>query len=146
LRLPKYPTVTDDEHLAYEFLSQGSKGTIKKVVLYQQIEENIYNLAFGDWDEIKQTINDRMRSNNDDRDMVLVTVASTVIDFLKYHPNSMIFAQGSTTSRTRLYQIEIIANLAEITNLFEVFGNFEGNWEPLERNKNYRAFLLSPKE
>jgi hypothetical protein len=146
LRLEKYPIVTDDDHLAYEFLSQGSKGTIKKVVLFQQIGENIYNLAFGDWDEIKQSINDRIRSSNDDVELVLATVASTVIDFLNYHPSAMIFAKGSTKSRNRLYQMSIVANLAEITELLEVFGNFEGNWEPFKRNKNYQAFLLIPKE
>ena len=47
MNLEKYSLVTDDKHITYEFLSQGSKGTIKKVVHYQEIGENVFNLAFG---------------------------------------------------------------------------------------------------
>ena len=145
MNLEKYSVVTDDEHLTYEFLSQGTKGTIKKVLFYQEIEDNVYNLAFGDWDETIQKINDKARSNNDDRGKVLATVASTVIDFIKYHPAASVLAQGSTPGRTRLYQIGIGANWHAISKLFDVYGNFKGTWEAFEENKNYQAFLLKAK-
>ena len=145
MNLEKYPLVTDDEHLTYEFLSEGPKGTIKKVVLFQEVEDNVFNLAFGDWDEEKQKINDKTRSNNSDRDKVLATVASTVIDFIKYHPDASIFAQGSTRARTRLYQIAILSNLEEISKSFEIQGNSGGFWEPFEDKKNYQAILLEAK-
>lgn len=54
MNMEKYSVVSDNNHITYEFLSQGPRGTIKKVVFYQEIEENIFNLAFGDWDEKKQ--------------------------------------------------------------------------------------------
>ena len=82
----KYSVVSDNNHETYEFLSEGPNGTIKKVVLYQEIEDDIFNLAFGDWDEDNQRIDDRARTNNNDLDKVLATVASTVIDFIKHHP------------------------------------------------------------
>ena len=44
MNLEKYSVVTDDDHTTYEFLSEGPKGTIKKIVFYQELEENIFNL------------------------------------------------------------------------------------------------------
>lgn len=75
MNLDKYPVVSDNNHRTYEFLSEGPNGTIKKVVLYQEIDDNVFNLAFGDWDETNQKINDKARSNNNDRNKVLATVA-----------------------------------------------------------------------
>lgn len=143
--LERYSVVTDKEHFTYEFLSEGPNGTIKKVVIYQEIEDNVFNLAFGDWDETKQRINDKGRSNNNDSTKVLATVGSTVIDFIKYHPGATIFAMGSTASRTRLYQIGIQANFYKINQLFNIQGNLEGNWEPFKRGRNYQAFTLHAK-
>jgi hypothetical protein len=150
MNLEKYSITSDHHHLTYEFLSQGPNGTIKKVVQYQKIGEDVYNLALGDWDEANQKINTNVRSNNDDRDKVLTTVASTVIDFIKYYPAATIFAQGITPGKTRLYQMGINSNWREISLLFDVQGFFKeknsnGNWEPFEQRKNYQAFALKAK-
>lgn len=145
MNLNKYPVTSDSEHVTYEFLSEGPKGTLKKVVFYQEIGENIFNLAFGDWDEKDQKINDKVRSNNSDRDKVLATVASTVIDFIKHHPAAIILAQGSTPARTRIYQMGILANWEEIGQLFEIEGFSDGIWESFEDNKNYERFALQAK-
>lgn len=67
MNLDKYPVFSNDKRTFYKFLSEGPKGTIKKVVYYQAIGENLFNLAFGDWDEQNQMINDKIRSNNNDR-------------------------------------------------------------------------------
>ena len=145
MRLEKYSVVTDSYHVVYEFLSEGPNGTIKKVVFYQQIGDNLFNLAFGDWDEDEQKINDRIKSNNNDRDKVLATVASTAVDFVKYHPAAAILVQGSTASRTRLYQMEILANREEIDQLFYLEGFYRGIWEPFRSGTNYDRFVLKAK-
>jgi len=145
MNLEKYSVTSDYAHLAYEFLSEGPNGTIKKVILYQEIDHDVFNLAFGDWNEIEQRIDDEVRSNNNDRDKVLATVASTVIDFIKYYPNAQIFAKGITPGKTRLYQMGINSNWNDISELFEVQGNFKGKWEVFKRNKNYQAFALKAK-
>lgn len=143
--LEKYSVVSDNDHMVYEFLSEGPKGTIKKVVFYQEIGKNIFNLAFGDWDEGSQKINDKIRSNNSDLEKVLATVASTVIDFMKYHPNAMVLAQGSTPARTRFYQMGILANWDEISQSFHLEGFFEGELESFDEGQNYEAFALKAK-
>ncbi len=48
----KYLYKSEDKFEFFEFYSQGTKGIIKKVVEYQPTSEpNVYNLAFGDYDQ-----------------------------------------------------------------------------------------------
>ncbi len=145
MKLEKYSVVSDNTHIVYEFLSQGPNGTIKKVAFYQEISENIFNLAFGDWNEKEQKVDDRIRTNNSDRDKVLATVAFTVLDFINYHPESLIFIQGSTPARTRLYQIGILRTWTEINQLFDLRGFVGDKWEAFSNGKNYDAFILKAK-
>ena len=146
MNFTSYAVVSGSDHEIYEFLSEGPKGTIKKVVVYQEIQDDVYNLAFGDWDENDQRINDQTRSNNNDRDKVLATVALTVIDFMTYHPNAILFAKGGTTAKTRLYQIGIANNWNEIGQLFDIEGFYANSWEPFETGKNYQAFTLKARK
>ena len=145
MHLPKYSALVNASHETYEFLSSGPKGTIKKVVKYTEVQPDVFNLGFGDWDEAEQVVKDNTRTNNADRDIVLATVASTVIDFMQYHPDVILFAEGETPAKTRLYQMRIDSNWHEINQLFEVEGFADGNWEPFERGKNYKAFILRAK-
>lgn len=142
----KYPVVSSQGHTVFEFLSEGQKGTIRKVVRYQEITVNLFNLAFGDWDEERQALSDLVRSNNNDRDKVLATVAFIIFEFMEYHPSAVVFVKGSTEARTRLYQIGIKNNWLEISHLFSVKGYYQDSWEPFESAKNYDAFYISTKE
>jgi hypothetical protein len=146
MHLDRYTIKADHQHYTYEFLSRGPKGTIKKVVLFQPLRTGIINLAFGDWDEDAQSIRDDIRSNNADRDKVLATVAFTVMDFMEHYPETILFAQGATPARTRLYQIGINNHWQEISKLFRVEGFTNGTWEPFRQNRNYQAFVLRTKQ
>ena len=141
----RYIPLSDAVRETYEFLSSGPKGTIKKVVQYIAISQGVYNLGFGDWDEEAQSIRDDVRTNNEDRDKVLATVAFTVFDFMEHHPDAIILAEGSTPARTRLYQMGISDNLTEIGQLFDVEGYYNGGWEPFKKGRNYQAFSLKAK-
>lgn len=114
-------------------------------MIYREIELNVFNLEFGDWEDEQQKINDRTRSNNNDRDKVLATVASTVIDFMSRHPNAMIFAEGVTPGKTRLYQMAIHGHWEEIDKLFDIAGFNGDDWEPFISGRNYEAFTLKIK-
>jgi len=72
-------------------------------------------------------------------------VASAVIEFIKYYPDAIIFAKGSTPARTRLYQIGIFTNWQEISLLLDIEGFIEGYWLPIEKHRNYHAFLVRVK-
>lgn len=108
--------------------------------------ENVYNLAFGDYDEMKREINDLSVTNNGDSLKVLATVAATVYDFLKAHKNAWIIATGSTAVRTRLYRMGITNNLDEISKDFFIFGfTDKEEWLPFIPNEDYSAFLIIKK-
>ena len=145
--LQRYPSFTSNDYQDYEFYSEGPKGKVKKIVHYEKVNEKpiIYNIAFGDEDEETGRINDTAVTNNQDRDMVLATVASTIIDFTNHYGNHLIHAEGSTPARTRLYQMGISSIWEEISTDFEVYGLREGDWHEFMRSINYEAFLIKRK-
>jgi hypothetical protein len=145
MKIATYPFVRRPESYYYEFYSEGPNGSIKKVVEYFRLEEweaEVFNLAFGDWDEENNRINDLSISNNADREKVLATVATTIADFMVNHPDAIIIAAGSTASRTRLYQMGIAKVFDEINQGFEIQGYTNNSWQPFQKGVNYSAFLL----
>jgi hypothetical protein len=84
---PNYLYKSEKSLKIYEFISEGSKRTIHKMVEYSETgTENIYNLAFGDFNETTNAIDDSSITNNGDSIKVLATVASTVYAFTEKHP------------------------------------------------------------
>jgi hypothetical protein len=132
--------IEGDRHF---FFSEGPDGRIEKVVSYTKFQGiGVYNLAFGDWNEVSGRLDDLVITNNGDTQKVLATVAASVIYFMSEHPYATTFATGSTPSRTRLYQIGIRKHLIEISFKFEVRGFKQFNWEPFRPGRNYEAFLI----
>lgn len=105
----------------------------------------VYNLAFGDEDPFTGDINDKVVTNNKDRDVVLSTVATTIQTFIDHYGNHFIFVAGSTPARTRLYQMGIAKLLDEIAIDFDVFGIIGDDISPFKTNLNYEAFLVKRK-
>jgi hypothetical protein len=132
--------------MVFEFISQGPKGQIPKLVKYSETNlKDMYNLAFGDKDSKTGNINDTVISNNGDSDMILATVVSTVYAFTDKYPDSWVFATGSTKARTRLYRMGITKYITEIKKDFQVFGLREDEWEKFEKEVEYEAFLVKRK-
>lgn len=131
--------------MVYEFVSEGPKGPIKKLVQFTETNiQNVYNLAFGDYDENTKTIDDLSVSNNGDSLKILATGASTVYAFMENYPDSSIFATGSTSVRTRLYRMGITNNLAEIKEDFHVYGlSLHGKWTEFIIGEDYDAYLIT---
>ena len=143
----KYELSTDPDVTIFKFVSKGPKGEIPKLIMYQKTTiKNVYNLAFGDWDETTNEIDDKAISNNNDSEKILATVASTVLSFTYKYPKAMILVKGSTESRTRLYRIGISNNFEEINQNFVVLGYREERWQPFNKNTDYEAFLIERKK
>ena len=88
----------------FEFLSEGTKGQIQKVIQFEPMNlENLYNLAFGDRNLETGNVDDKVISDNGDIEKVLATVVSAVYAFADKHSDVWVYATGSTSSRTRLY-------------------------------------------
>jgi hypothetical protein len=146
MKLPKYQLKSDEKLSSYEFISEGPKGKITKRIQFTQINQNeIYNLAFGDINQESGEIDDLVVSNNGDSEKVLSTVVSAVYAFCDKHPNAWIFVAGSSSSRTRLYQMGISKYLDYIKEDFIVYGMGEYDWEKFELRKNYSSFLTKKK-
>jgi hypothetical protein len=145
MKYPKYPVVASHDHLMYLFWSEGPQGKIAKGIIYSKLKSNLYNLGFGDWNENLQQLDDSTRSNNGDREKVLATVASTTLDFTDKFPDAQIFIEGSTSARTRIYQMGIASNVLEINETFEVKGFRENDWHLFRTGDNYEAFLIKRK-
>jgi len=63
----KYLYKTEAKFTIYEFVSEGPKGRIIKMVEYiETATKNVYNLGFGDYDEKTNSINDLFVTNNGD--------------------------------------------------------------------------------
>lgn len=126
-------------------------GRIKKVIQFRRViaphsSNPIYNLGFGDFNEEESKIDDLIVSNNKDSEKVLVTVAAAVTLFTDKYPNALVFAQGSTSTRTRFYVMGISKYLHEITSSFEIWGSLnETEWELFRKNEPYKALLARRK-
>lgn len=129
------------------FNSVGPKGTILKIVRFDEMEAGYYNTALGD---IKDdgTIDFENPSNNNDILTVLNTVASIIEDFSIAHPGQDIFIKGSDDQRSTAYQWRLKRALESLKLKFEIWGLIKepDDWEPFEENGKYLAFLVVPVE
>ena len=146
MNLHCYGFTTESTHLCYDFISENERGRIRKSVLFMLIdpEEEVYNIAFGDYNELTGEVDDLSISNNHDGDKVLLTVAAAVFDFSRKHPNAVILAIGSTAVRMRLYRMKITKYYENISTLFDVEG-YSNGWQPFQPGIDYEAFLITRK-
>ena len=133
--------------MVYDFISEGPKGRIPKLVKFSETNlKDLYNLAFGDKDLKTGGINDTVISNNGDSEKVLATVVATVYAFTEKHPDSWVYATGSSKSRTRLYRMGITKYISEVEKDFEVLGMKDNGWHPFKKGEEYEAFLVKRKK
>jgi hypothetical protein len=160
MQIEKYETETDYNKLEYTFSSIG-RAIIKKKIVYEKFEEPediglpfntlVYNLGFGDLNELTGRIDDKIASNNGDMDKILATVAETAFNFWEKYPRALIYFRGSSPTgqeslRTYLYQKKINRYFDEISNFAEVFGLTINGWEEFVISENYMAFLILRKD
>ncbi len=120
--------------MVFEFVSEGPKGEISKLVQFGETNlKDFYNLAFGDKDPATGEINDSVVSNNNDSDKVLATVVATVYAFTNKHPEAWVYATGSTRSRTRLYRMGLTKYLAEIGRILTSTAKKRANGKDLRK-------------
>jgi hypothetical protein len=145
--LPSYNLIAQPDFLLFEFYSEGRKGLIKKRIRFSRVfaiafDSPIYSISINDLDVFGNFINDRVVTNNGDMDKVLATVANAAAQFTDVYPEALIFARGSTASRTRLYRIQISRHIARLGQRFEIIGILEsGRAERFTKDRPYEFFL-----
>jgi hypothetical protein len=146
MKLPRYELKAETSLMVFEFISEGIKGEIPKLIKYSETNlKDMFNLAFGDKNPETGEIDDKVVSNNGDSEKVLATVVATVYAFSDKYPDSWIFATGSTKVRTRLYRMGISKYVDEIKNDFEIYGLKDNEWEVFKKEIDYDAFLVKRK-
>jgi hypothetical protein len=146
MKLPRYELKAEKSLMVYEFISEGPRGQIPKLIKFSETTlKGFYNLAFGDKDMETGDIDDTVISNNGDSEQVLASVVSAVYVFTEFQNDAWVYATGSTKSRTRLYRMGISKYLNEVKQDFFVFGLHEGEWEEFEKEMDYTAFLVKRK-
>lgn len=147
MNLDRYELQSGEELETFEFVSEGPKGRIPKIVQYFPTNyKDLYHLGFGDKNQVTGEIDDTIVSNNNDNEKVLATVIATLYAFTEKHRNAQVYATGSTDSRTRLYRMGISKYLDEALEDFEIFGELENTWEPFRIDEEYKGFLVRRKE
>ena len=147
MKQPKYILKAEKDLTIFEFVSEGPKGRITKLVTFTETNlKDFYNLAFGDKDEKNGLINDRTVTNNNDTEKVLSTVVSAVFAFTDKYPDVWVYATGSTNARTRLYRMGINKHFKEVEKIFHIFGQLEQNWVPFESGIEFDGYVVKRKK
>jgi hypothetical protein len=146
MQLNRYPLITAESFITFEFISKGPKGEIYKLIAFQETDvANVYNLAFGDKNQHTGKLDDLSITHNSDKEQVLATVAFAVIVFTNRFPDASIYVEGSTAARTRLYQMGISRYHHEIKSEFIILGLKDESWEVFQQNVNYDCFVVKRK-
>jgi hypothetical protein len=149
MHLHHYELTIGESKLIFEFISQGPKGDIPKIIVFSKISDNgLYNLAFGDLDTKTGNVNDRVVSNNGDSEKVLATVVQALYIFFNSYPTCIVVAKGSTKSRTRLYRMGISKFRGLVNNVLFIMGRETevSDWEEFQLNKEYISFAVQIKK
>ena len=146
MKLDRYELKSDEQLTTFEFLSEGPKGKVEKIIQFSLVNQHhLYNLAFGDKNPETGEIDDKSVTDNGDSEKVLATVVASVYAFCERFPWAWVYATGSTSARTRLYRMGINKYYDNATADFDLFGQALNEWQQYEKGKDYQAFIIRRK-
>ncbi len=146
MKLDQYKLKAEQDFTTFEFLSEGAKGKIVKLVQFQQIEKtNVYNLAFGDFNPVTGELDDKIVTGNRDSEKVLASVVAAIYSFTEHYPDTWVYAIGSTEARIRLYRMGINKYFDIANNDFSILGEHQSGWEWYRKGREYMAFAVHKK-
>jgi hypothetical protein len=125
---------------AYRFESIGPRGIVQKFVLFEEMEDGMFNLAFGDI--VDGRTDDSLVSNNHDIEKTISTVVKAIRLFFEDKPNAVLGFDAVDERRLKLYNRIISKRFEEIINEFEVFGFQEGEKRNYSPGNFYTKFEI----
>lgn len=147
MKLGRYELKVGDNFITFEFVSEGPKGEVAKVVQFQQIDETtVYNLAFGDFNSLTGELDDKIVTDNGDSEKVLATVVAAIYLFTEQYPGAWIFATGSTPARTRLFRMGINKYFDIANKDFYILGEQQEKFNWYQKGEDYQAFVVHRKQ
>ncbi|WP_298709206.1 hypothetical protein [Chitinophaga sp.] len=103
----------------FDFDSEGVHGFIRKRVEFKMLQENHFNVGFGDLID-KYWVDDTAESNNGDVVKIFSTIVRVIEDFMAVHPKATLYFTGSTMQRTRIYSIILKRHYARFSKQFQI--------------------------
>ncbi len=122
----------------YLFESKGPGGTVLKLIVFYPIEENLWNLGFGDLH--KGQLDGTSMTNNHDVRRVLNTVAQAIHLFTEAYPESVVRVRPVDERRAHLYNLVFQRRYVEIAEHFEVLGWLGGEPSKYSPDRFYDTF------
>ena len=142
----KYHLKAESGFTRFEFISEGPKGAIRKLIEFQETTNPlVYNLAFGDFDAQTEKIDDLSVSNNGDTEKILATVVNAIYTFFNKYPDVFVYATGSTKARTRLYRMGLTRFYEERKKDFYLYGQVGDDFIEFKNGNEYDGFLVQRK-
>ena len=132
-----YKTMPTFGMKSFIFESKGEKGTIRKVIYFQEKGEKI-NVAFGDYS--KGIFSDRAVSGNSDYVQVIATVIQCIYKYSAKYPNRSLQIKPVDSKRKRFYNLILRRRHLEFEKDFEIFGIFgkkKIRYNPLEEYDSF---------
>ena len=115
------------------------------MILFQLLADDIYNLALLDYDLDSQKYSDLSVTDNGDMLEIFATLLNVITEFLNEYKSKKIYFEGSTPSRTRLYQIVINKIYNPHNQDLIILGLKNKEWYQFEPNINFEGFLIEKK-
>lgn len=134
--------------VTFRFTSIGSKGNIEKIIEFTYMQDNYWNLGFGDvkgddWE-------DNIISNNNDMRKVLQTIANAIHLFFDLYPDQNILILPLDNQRTLLYNRIFQQKWKEIEPIFTVkagaLSESVSKFTNYNPTKLYNNFSICPKK
>lgn len=143
---PSYEFKKIADKYTFEFESVSEEKIIKKIIEFSLLDANrsLYNVALVDILD-NGSASDVAVTNNNDMPKVLATVYQAIEYFLNKHPTSRIYIEGSTKSRTRLYQIAIAKYKEELEPKFTILGLLNDDLQVFKEGINFDSFIITQK-
>lgn len=140
--LDRYELKAGTNFTTFEFVSEGRKGKVTKVIQFQSMDyTGLYNLAFGDL-MADGKIDDIVITDNGDSKKILATVVAAIYAFTHKYPDAWVYATGSTDGRTRLYRMWVSISILKLYKLiFKFLGTIKMSGSGMKEAKIIRLLL-----
>lgn len=139
-----YPLITDEKREVFIFESVGPKGRVRKIVIFDQIRADLWNLGFGDL--LEQGWDDAVITNNGDLVRVISSVAQATYKFSEKWPERKILISPVDEKRKQLYNTIFKRRYHEIMAIFEIKGLQGKKLQNYDPHTYFDLFLLSRKK
>ena len=131
------------DFLVFKFQSVGNQGIIDKLVVFEELAEGRYNLAFGD--VIDGVLNDEVISNNFDFVKTASTVVKAIHIFFNQYPSATLEIEAVDEKRLKFYNRIIMRRYWEIESKFRIAGIIDGVKSPYFYGNFYQKFEIQLK-